>query len=161
MSNSLAPSAVNVVSRHVNLHAVPRWLKKRLNEKLNLQGPSKLRSKLDAAIFIVNRSLPGYTEPRCDLFDHWGTDANDNLVTEPYARSCVTCLSQAVVFAKTLGLGLRISDDVEWYPESKECIRFTFSLEPYDLSPADVAAPWIADAKRKLAKEGLLIPSSA
>jgi hypothetical protein len=142
----------------VKLHNVPRWLRKHLNDTLNFE--EKIANKYDVGVFLMNGSFPGFSARQCRVFDHWGTDPDDNLVAEPYARYCVSCLTQTVAFAETLKLGLVISDDPWWAPHLDECVRITFSLEPRDLSPADVAAPWIAAAqawneklKHKLEKE--------
>jgi hypothetical protein len=128
----------------VKLHTVPRWLRKHLNQTLGL----KISNRYNAGLFLMNGAFPGFS-PRtsCRVFDHWGADPDDNLVAEPYAKNCVSCLTQAVAFAETLKFGLVISDDPWWAPDSNECVRITFSLEPRDLWPADAAAPWIAAAQ--------------
>jgi hypothetical protein len=124
---------------------VPRWLRARLNAVLDPW--SKIPNKNQVGVFLMNGGFPGFSARECRLFDHWGTDPEDNLVTEPYAKNCVTCLTQSVVFAETLNLGLYISDDPWWAPHLDECVRITFTLEPRDLLPSEAAARWIAPAQ--------------
>ncbi len=62
----------------------------------------------------------------CNLFDHWGTDADGNLVTEPYAGNCEKCLAAAAEIAKRLNLKHSVTRPSWHAPWIDECVRITF-----------------------------------
>lgn len=122
----------------VHIHKTPKWLRGVLNMaypeevaqfvRTGLYGNrnrTKLGSRHESANFLANHV---HRMIGCSPFDHWGTDDEGNLVTEPYAKECDLCIAGVKEFAEKTGLRLTISD-VTWHaPWIKECIRITFAL---------------------------------
>ena len=107
-------------------YRLPTWLTEALNdayepEVLNHFG-RRLRNLCDADGFL--RVL----QDRCDCkpFDHCGSDADGNFVSEPYARNCSACLNAAKEFARRLGVRLTVSAPTFHAPGIEKCVRFTF-----------------------------------
>jgi hypothetical protein len=60
------------------------------------------------------------------IFDHYGTDGSGNVVAEPYAGNCATCLAFAAELAARLGLRHTVTPETWHAPHISECVRITF-----------------------------------
>jgi hypothetical protein len=118
-------------------HEAPKWLRTALNvgyaEEIRghfrggyygVAKRTKLGSKAEAVDFMLNHVC---RHPH--LFDHWGRDAEENLISEPYAGDREIYREKAANFAQRIGADLAITN-LTWHaPWIPECIRFTFSCQ--------------------------------
>ncbi len=115
----------------------PGWFITRLNECLpdevntffaqRLRTPNRhrLHGRYEASNFLLNslQRLDQRLNYLCSLFDHYGVDAAGNVVTEPYARNCASCLTMAALLAEKLGLHHTISPVAWWYPPAPDIVH--------------------------------------
>jgi hypothetical protein len=105
---------------------LPAWLVEALNSAYTIEVTNhfgrRLRNLDDASNFlrVLERCFG------CKMFDHCGSDPDQNLVSEPYAETCTTCRTAAAEFARRLGLRFTTSTTTHHAPGSGKCIRFTF-----------------------------------
>ncbi len=103
---------------------LPPWLLPALRERYAGEIAERcggaLKNDDDALNFLrtLNR------ECGCTPFDHYGSDADQNFCSEPYARSCSVCKTAAAKFARRLGVRLETSTTTFHAPGA--AIRFTF-----------------------------------
>jgi hypothetical protein len=122
----------------LKLGKTPVWMRARLNAAFPEQVRTHLRqiqhvrrTKLnsrDEAAWFVSRVLKHLPECRCliGIWDHWGTDQDDRLVLEPYARNCESCTKQIEWLAAKLDLRYTITQPTWWAPHLPNCVRVTF-----------------------------------
>ena len=89
-------------------------------EFLRSRTRTKLGSRSEVWDFLLNMRLP------CRFLDHWGHDADDNLISEPYAANCQECLDVAKDFALRIGAVYTLSPITYHAPWIAECVRMTF-----------------------------------
>ncbi len=94
---------------------------------LNKAYGLRLRTVRNAAFWLDN-ARSSIVAPNClvGFLDHYGHDANNNFICEPYARTCEACHKDAKKFAQTIGATLSIDKFTFHCPWSDECIRMTF-----------------------------------
>ncbi len=112
--------ATRVVSR------LPAWLTAALNagyelEILNHFG-RRLKNIGDAGEFLRHLER----ECSCHPFDHCGSDADGNFISEPYGLRCPRCRIFAARFAERLGVELTVGMTTCHAPGSETSIRFVF-----------------------------------
>jgi hypothetical protein len=114
---------------------VPAWLRVAINRAYPLQvrcflSPYSTRRKLsrggDAERFLLN--FPEITA-NCPMgfLDHYGHDAANNFVAEPYALHCAGCRKDAQLFAESIGADLTVTRPTWHAPWLTECVRMEFS----------------------------------
>jgi hypothetical protein len=113
----------------VREYIAPVWLKAAVNEgyaeevletrRRRYNRRRAVTSRHQAINFIAQRS-------KCHLFDHWGMDPDGNLVTEPYAGNCETCLADAAEIARRLNVRHTVTRPSWHAPWIAECVRITF-----------------------------------
>jgi hypothetical protein len=108
----------------------PTWLRNRLNDFapaevaafMQRRGGGKKLHSGSHALDCTRHLVPS---PCVGLFDHYGKDLHNNLVTEPYGRECDGCLAALLAVSEKLQLSFLISDETWWAPHLKQCIRVT------------------------------------
>ena len=107
------------------LRGFPAWLHPALNaaypEEVAKRFGKPIRSDWAAGVLLCALN----DASGCAPFDHVGHDADENLISEPYAATCATCQAAASEFARRLGVRFTVSEQT--YHAPGVAVRFTFS----------------------------------
>ncbi len=105
--------------------AYPEEIKAYFGYRSGFGGRRKLGSRSQVRAFLHRKG-----KERCQggvgLFDHFGSDAVGNLITEPYAKNCTGCLATAAELAERLNVKHTVTHPSWHAPWIDECVRITF-----------------------------------
>ena len=101
------------------------WLAGRMNESYAEEIAKHFGGKLKDTDDVLSFLSVLERQSKCAPFNHPGSDAGQNFVSEPYAARCSVCLNAAREFARRLGVRFEVSTRT-WHAPQSDAIRFTF-----------------------------------
>lgn len=117
--------------------AIPVWVRQRIFAAYGtdvrgwmaaIEDKGKIPSRDTVEAFLLNDHQNKVT-PGCliGFIDHFGVDAQQNFICEPYARHCKACQKDAEAFAERIGADFKMTALTFHAPWRTNCIRLTFT----------------------------------